>query len=263
MRILLMLLCALCLNSLQAQGYLGKRVFITAVFETNPALFFPTARNKGLKFVSEGNFRDFSGLRLNTRYQLSGGYVLNRRTSLVGGVSTFRTGLDTRMLLNTNPFDVSDFSFHDVFYEVRGAIPYLGLQLHSLKKGSLAPYGAYTEIRIERGLFNGTVVEEFSKLPATIQPNSSQLDFYTKRRNWALGFSGGVNHIIADQFILNFGITFRLSTGLAGTQFREAFSLEQREGFSRNELEFQEKSGTRLGIHSMLTYQIGFGYLLF
>ncbi|MBK6903777.1 MAG: hypothetical protein IPH04_13500 [Saprospirales bacterium] len=209
-----LLTCLSCLffSSLSSQnpGYLGKHFILQVQGGTAPAIFGPTPNDRGL--IKRYDSSQTGALSLNTRIGARAGYAFSRRNMASIGFETFKTAMimtaysPARLQIIGQPTVLDQ---HYLFYHLIGKSFQFHWGMFNPIKGSLAPYGAYTNLVLEAIVIDGKVAEDqvsyyFTGYEGGYTSTRIEPDF----TYWSAGLEVGVNDIFFDRLTLNLACRF-------------------------------------------------------
>lgn len=241
--------------SAQIPGYLGKRFSLQADLQTMQALQGPTANNRGSAYYGAQG----GGFALNWRAGLSGGYAISRERQLYLGVDYLKTGmvLDVQTVYDDPFFDLRFTDDHSLFYNLTAKTATVGIRTYNINKGAIAPFGPYSGIFLEYSRVTGAILDKQTNLEGRDQYQRTEhapLGIQPKMNYFVFGYEFGKNFIVADRFVLNLGAKLRLPLQI----FR---LLQEEDPDIDNQTKFENEVISRLGLHSLLTVNVGGGFL--
>lgn len=236
-------------NSLSAQnsGFMGRRLLVTGSFGGTPAFWGPTANNRGLhKPYGSGR----SKIGFSTRYELDIDYAISRNTSLTGGISYFKTGLETEMGPN-----IGDDYLYDFFWHLHVTSLSVGLKRFILRSGGIAPMGTYFGVKGNLSYIKGELLDGVYRIN---YPSGPYYNINPNIFDASLIVEFGRNVLLSERFFLNTSIRFELSPmGIFTRKDSNQKTLED-----GGQKEFKRAALKRNNLHSLVFYQLGVGYLI-
>jgi len=196
--------CFPALLDAQTPGYLGNRITVQARFLSSPAIWGPTANNRGIGAYKRDDF----SLGLNWKAQGTVGYTLTRKLEATAGVAFGRTGVIAEFvesLVVSSTGEVTS-SYTDVFLVANMTFIELGLKNYNVNNGALAPYGAHIQYLAGAAIFNGEVIKRSDQGNLVTNPESSDLQMSTRCVAPYIGVEAGQNLIFFDRLMLNYGV---------------------------------------------------------
>lgn len=243
----------------QVSGYQGKRLSI----EYNN-LFFSALKSPNANgyFHPDEGFTDriFS---FNTRNKISADFVLNRRTSVGGGIEFFNTRFVSTDLIGCT--QGNDETYVDWDYPI-GSISASCYNLHYtfFSQNSIAPLGSYTQL--EFGIINYKIFYDEDDLLEELQDDyDSGINSITDYKNISpysamyLGFSLGKKRVYFNRLIVNTGVQFCYVPSSKPFDFLSDI-IES--SFSERTY-LKEMAKRRIGSHMLFNINIGVGVLIF
>jgi len=235
--------------SAQSPGYLGKRFFAKPEIAYTIALSNPTSGNRGGNTYGEQEDR----LGFNSRYGLQLGYAFSRRNVVALEGSYMATGMVLTVHTPSVLFEAQSDE-HYLFYNLKGPEFGVVLQIYNPSKGSIAPMGFFTALRLRMAFLKGNILDKRTTYflndasaghrPLGIQASYNQL---------FAGLEFGQNIIIVDQLVLSASCEINVTPLNLSASF--APSEEGNQGAFENAAAYRMKS------HSLIMFKIGLGYL--
>lgn len=237
----------------QPAGYQGKRILAGYEISLSPNLINP---NRNMEYF------------LNDIHAIYGEYIISKHTSIKASFSSFKTGFSTE---SANP--VFQYDYNVYFYEInKNLLPLLSSR--SFEFGPkwyymhMAPVGFYSNLIIgmRSSAFEDKIVfNEESRIAS--QFNTDQDPYYNisrvsyeidKINEFILGVEGGSQRIFFDRIPVKIGLAFRSFWGKGPTVINTI-------GYPNENMSLEEKlhfdARKRLYNHSVITFNIGIGYL--
>ncbi len=263
-----LLLCGGLTAYAQAPGYLGKRFTLQADVHGVPGLGGPTADNRGSTHYGD----DGGGFAFNWRAGGQAGYAISRSRQLVLGVDYLKTGMiQDAYTPYFDPFsETYNLDEHYLFYNLTGLTVHAGMRKFRLMKGALAPMGVYGGWQLQFTRVKGEILDKRTYYySGSSNEGHAPLGIKPQMNFMALGLEFGTNYIVADRVLIDVGARFNLPLS-AGLLFSK---LEREDNYSRpegpddykayNQDIFRENAASRIWLHSLVTFRVGVGLLLF
>jgi hypothetical protein len=238
----------------QIPGYLGKRISLQADVQTIQTFLGPTANNRGRVYYGEKG----GGYAWNWRAGLSAGYALSRQKQLVIGYDYLVTGLalDVNSESYDQIFDITYTDQHQLFYNLEVNTVTLGLRNFNPIKGGIAPFGKYKGWFFEYSNIKGKILDKKTILQDVGFNRTSHgpLGLSSKSNLYVLGYAMGENIILKDRFLLNIGARLRIPLNYD-------FFTHLEQDYDNGIDTFKAYSKDRISVHSLLTINVGAGFL--
>lgn len=263
-----LLLCGALSAYAQAPGYLGKRFTLQADVHGVPGLGGPTADNRGSNHYGD----DGGGFAFNWRAGGQVGYAISRNRQVVLGVDYLKTGmLQDAYTPYFDPFNETySYDEHYLFYNLTGLTVHAGMRKFRLMKGALAPMGAYGGWQLQYTRVTGEILDKRTYYySGSSNEGHAPLGIKPQMNFMALGLEFGTNYILADRVLLDVGARFNLplSLGLLSDKFKREDNYgtpESADDYQKfNQDVFRENAAYRIWVHSLVTFHVGVGLLLF
>ena len=233
-----------CATSIHAQtpGYMGKRLLVSGMFGSFPALF-----------SVNHNYSD-EGFRFAIRYTGDIDYIVSRNGSLgftMDVIKTARIIDDDDEIFGENY--ITNFNNPYNFLKIRGLSYSLNYKFFRLKgKGALAPVGPY--FKITAGLIH-TTSEPVTGEGVTLDDE----DFIARHLNPLFTFTGGTQRVLFDNFVFKFSGTYGWVPGGVIAYFKdinnegEALNIKDR---------IRHKVRSRLAAYYLFNVNVGIGFII-
>jgi hypothetical protein len=259
------------LLSAQVPGYLGKRFILKADFFTTPALYRPTAANRGAFLSNNSNLYGSaqSSVAFNYRFGLEGSYVVSRTQSVSIAADYLKTGaiLDRAFSKSLSPFaSQSGFDSHYLFYNLTGITADIGYKSFKASKGSIAPMGKYLAYHLSATFVTGEILDKKTSYYSDVSRSHAKLGINPKFILPSFGVEWGNNNIFFDKLVFNYGFRFNMPLNLKRfiriLQGDDAVSINPDYALYNQE-QFNDMVTDRLTRHSLFSLRMGVGLLLF
>jgi hypothetical protein len=240
----------------QIPGYLGNRFSLQTDLQTIQTFLGPTANNRGRNFYGEKG----GGYAWNWRAGLSAGYALSRQKQLVIGVDYLKTGMkqDITTEFYDQLFDQYYIDSHSLFYNLSVKTVSLSMRKFNPIKGGIAPFGVYSGWFFEYSRITGDIIDKKTTINdgGFLRTEHGPLGINPTTNFYVLGYNVGENLIISDRFILNIGAKFRIPLNQSVWSILDGGSDSV-----TNQERYEYYASSRIAFHSLLTINIGGGFL--
>ncbi len=249
----------------QVPGYLGKKIFVQADLRVTPTIGQPTASNRGIRNL----YGDApSTIGLNTHWGMRAGYTLSRTGAVVLGVDYLKTGMiaNDAVTQTLNPrASTYDLDHHYLFYNLKGITADIGYQIYKLKKGAIAPLGAYLSYHLSACFLTGNIVDKRTQYYDGVTATHARLGIDPHYVDYSVGIEWGKNNIISDRFLLNTAIKLNMPFNILryvriNTQPSYDSSANGNYEFYNQTL-FDNRVADRMISHSLVMIRLGIGIL--
>jgi hypothetical protein len=245
----------------QAPGYLGKRLSIHTDWNAFPALGGPTAGNKGLVYYGDTG----GGFAFNWRVGAAIGYTISRKQQLRLLVNSFKTGLiGTYDTPSGNDPTSGSRDLHELFFNLDGFSVGIGTRAYNLKKSGLAPLGIYNSWSLLYTQVKGKILDKRTTL-AQGGPHSP-LGLDLKTNIYSLGYSFGRTQILADRFLIDYGVNLNFDIPITYQLLNGRLSAEDLGSTSDyvkdNNRLYDDDVSEKIFGHSLFFFHIGIGFLI-
>ncbi len=235
-------------TSAQSPGYMGMRFFLKPDFSSIVAVSNPTANNQGGKDTQTEKWR----FGLNTRFGIQAGYVLSRSLVAVLEGSHVNTGMWSQASTQSLIYPLGE-DHHTLFYNIGGPEIGMSVQSYRLKRGSLAPLGAFWAARARVSFLSGEVKEHQTYYSGNnASAGHGPLGIDPRHTHVAVGAEFGANQIVADRILIGLSAELNLSV----SRWFLAPS-----GLSYNQSSFIGDAAQRMSAHSLFLIKLGAGYI--
>ena len=242
----------------QASGYQGKRL---SVEYSN--LFFSAVINPNANgFYNENDLKIMRIFSFNTRNKISVDYVLDRKTSVGGGIDFFKTRFIFSRSFEVETISNTILSSSDY---TKGDLSAMCFNIHYtiFNDRSLPPLGKYSQFELGLIKYKVDYNEDdlFEDLAEHEGINAVEVDLenqnsYTKLY---LGYTIGKKRIFFDRLIVNTGLQFCYVPG--SNYFSDNTFFGDNSDFSK--FTYLENAGKqRIGKHMLLNIKVGVGLLV-
>jgi hypothetical protein len=258
LHILFLMLVAAVLSA-QAPGYLGKRLYVKADahLSISPG---PTVNNRGRTyyFGEEETSGDFA---IDTRFNLHTGFAYSRLNAVTVSIGYLKTGMAAEAYTPVlNPFNQSNtFDSHELFYNLKGIPVAIGHQKFLVKKGAIAPIGAYALVSLQATFLKGDIIDKRTNGSDNGEPIAhTRLGTNPKFTYWSAGFEYGRNTLFKDKLLVNYACFFNLPLQLG--KVADLVEDGDTSDYPKyNQDNFEENAFFRMVLHGYFGFRIGVG----